>query len=107
MKRTKYQEISAAREILQLPQVATMAEIKASYRRLLTEWHPDKGGKDPVKCAEMTRRIISAYETLLDYCRHYRYAFSEEAVKRHQSPEEWWFERFGNDPLWGNGSKQN
>ncbi len=107
MNPTKYQEINAAREILQLPETATMTEIKAGYRRLLTEWHPDKGGKDPEKCAEMTRRIISAYETLLDYCRHYRYAFSEEAVKRHQSPEEWWFERFGNDPLWGNGSKQN
>jgi hypothetical protein len=55
----------------------------------------------------MTRRIISAYETLLDYCRHYRYDFSEEVVKRHQSPEEWWFERFGDDPLWGSGAKHH
>lgn len=107
MKRDTVQEINAARETLQLSETATMAEIKASYRRLLAEWHPDKGGEDREKCAEMTRRVISAYDTLLDYCQHYRYSFSRETVKRHQSPEEWWFERFGNDPLWGNGSKHN
>lgn len=107
MKHTKYQEINAAREILQLPQVATMDEIKAHYRRLLTQWQPDKSREDTERCAEMTRRIISAYQAVLNYCQQYRYSFSEETVKQHQSPEDWWFERFGDDPLWGSGTKPN
>jgi hypothetical protein len=54
----------------------------------------------------MTRKIISAYKMIMDYCQHYQYSFSEEAVRRHLSPEDRWFEQFGNDPLWGNGMKR-
>jgi hypothetical protein len=41
----------------------------------------------------------------MEYCAQYQYSFSEETVKRHRSPEQWWAERFGDDPLWGNGAK--
>jgi hypothetical protein len=53
----------------------------------------------------MTRKIISAYQMIMDYCVHYQYSFSEDTVKKYQSPEDWWFERFGEDPLWGKSSK--
>jgi DnaJ-class molecular chaperone len=96
----KYQEITAARKVLELPETATLASIKSTYKRMLARWHPDKCEKKKDERAEMTRKIISAYKTILDYCLHYQYSFSEETVKRHQSPEEWWFERFGGDPLW-------
>lgn len=99
----KFDEISAARKILDLPERATMGTIKSSYRKMLAKWHPDKCKEDKENCAEMTRKIISAYETIMDYCVHYQYSFSEDTVKKHQSPEEWWFERFGDDPLWGPG----
>jgi len=99
----KYNEISAARRFLDLPEMVTMASIKSSYRGLLTKWHPDKSEENRDECAEMTRKIISAYQTIMDYCLHYQYCFSEDAVKRHRSPEEWWFERFGGDALWGKG----
>ncbi len=98
----KYQKISEARKLLELPETATEDSIKSNFKRLMTRWHPDKCQEDPEICHEMTRKIISAYKTILDYCRHYQYSFSEEAVKRHLSPEQWWFERFGDDPLWGN-----
>jgi hypothetical protein len=39
----------------------------------------------------------------MEYCDSYAYSFSEEAVRRHLSPEEWWADRFGQDPLWGKG----
>ncbi|MBN2060090.1 MAG: DnaJ domain-containing protein [Deltaproteobacteria bacterium] len=39
---SKFDEISKARKILELPEMATMAEIKSNYRRLLAKWHPDK-----------------------------------------------------------------
>lgn len=102
----KYDKIFSARKILELPESATMESIKASYRRLLARWHPDtcEGNKDV--CAEMTRNIISAYQTIMEYCLQYQYSFSEDTVRRHRSPEEWWFERFGDDPLWGNGMKK-
>ena len=98
---SKYEEISAARKILQLPETATLAVIKSSYRRLLAMWHPDKCKENQDVCAEMTRQIIAAYETIMDYCLQYQYSFSEDTVKKHRSPEDWWFERFGEDPLWG------
>lgn len=102
---SKYQRISEARKVLELPEAATMEEIKARYRRLLTKWHPDKNTEDQDTCTEMTRKIITAYQTIMDYCLRYRYSFSEETVRRHRSPEEWWLERFGDDPIWGSGKK--
>ncbi|HDP26354.1 MAG TPA: J domain-containing protein [Deltaproteobacteria bacterium] len=98
----RYQEIDAARTILELPESATMKEIKASYRRLIRRWHPDRCGDNADQCVEMTRKLIAAYETILTYCKHYRYAFAEEEVKKYGSGEDWWMDRFGNDPLWGN-----
>jgi DnaJ-class molecular chaperone len=100
-----YQKITAARLVLELPETATADLIKKNYRRLLAEWHPDKYPERGEICNEMTRKIIAAYALLMEYCQHYQYSFSEESVKRHQSSEEWWFERFGVDPLWGDGRK--
>jgi DnaJ-class molecular chaperone len=101
----KYHEITAARKLLELSETASTAEIKANYRRLLAEWHPDKCIDEKGKCTEKTREIIVAYKIILDYCQHYQYSFSEETVKRHLSPEQWWVDRFGDDPLWGKGNK--
>ncbi len=106
MEMDKYNKIFNARRILNLPERATGASIKLNYRALLDRWHPDKCKEDKEKCAEMTRKIISAYQTIMDYCENYQYSFGEEAVKRQLSPEEFWVERFGDDPLWGSGGKR-
>ena len=98
----KYEEISTARKILELPETATMASIKSNYRKMLAKWHPDRCEENQDECTEMTRKIISAYKTLMDYCLQYQYSFSEDTVKRHRSPEEWWMERFGNAAQWVN-----
>ena len=84
----KYQEITIARKLLELSETASMAEIKANYRRLLTEWHPDTCVDKKEKCTKQTREIIAAYKIILDYCTYYQYSFSEETVKRHLSPEQ-------------------
>jgi DnaJ-class molecular chaperone len=97
----RFEEIDAARRLLGLPERATLGEIKAHYRRLVTEWHPDRSRKPVEECTEMTARIAAAYRTLVDYCSHYRYSFSKEEVGNHLSEQEWWFERFGKDPMWG------
>ena len=105
LKMNKFKEITAARKLLELPETASMLKIKANFRRLLAEWHPDKCLENKKKCTEMTRRIISAHKKIMNYCEHYQYSFSKETVKRHLSPEEWWFDRFGDYPLWGKGNK--
>jgi len=97
----KHQKIYEARKLLELPERATMDEIKAGYRTLIKKWHPDKCNAPNKKCVEMSDSIINAYKIILDYCNHYKYSFSKEEVKNYLSDEEWWFERFGNDPLWG------
>jgi DnaJ-class molecular chaperone len=96
----KYKEITTARKLLELPETASIKEIKANYRRLLAKWHPDKCTGNKGKCTKMTREIISAYKTILDYCQYYQYSFSKETIKRHLPPEQWWIDRFGDDPLW-------
>lgn len=100
---SKYQEITEARKILELPEKATLEMIKSNYRRFLSKWHPDKCSEDPETCKEMTHKIVSAYEIIMDYCNKYEYSFSEETVKSHRSPCQWWLETFGNDPLWTDG----
>lgn len=54
--------------ILGVPVGASPAEIRAAFRRLARQWHPDKrGGEDAVQLAEATRRLaelVTAYESL-------------------------------------------
>ncbi|MGR0481378.1 MAG: J domain-containing protein [Candidatus Electronema sp. V4] len=64
-------KIDEAKELLRLPEQATMAEIKTSYRQLLRQWHPDISGGDPAECNEMTRQITVAYKVILLYCSQY------------------------------------
>ncbi|MBW1841001.1 MAG: J domain-containing protein [Deltaproteobacteria bacterium] len=100
-----YQKINEARTLLELPEKATMEEIKSNYRDLIQKWHPDRCKKSKEKCTEMTTRIIAAYEVICDYCRHYRFSFSQKEVKNYLSDEEWWLDRFGQSSLWGEGEK--
>ena len=101
----KYQDIIEAKELLNLPERASLEEIKSSYRKLQSQWHPDKCNENKDKCTEMTRKIIAAHKTIIDYCNQYKYSFAEEEIKKYLSKEDWWFERFGDDPFWGNIKK--
>jgi DnaJ-class molecular chaperone len=96
----KVNEVLAARDLLELPERATLKEIKAGYRRLLRQWHPDTCDGDQHHCAEMTRKVVAAYASLVEYCGEYQYNLSEEEVGRYSTGEEWWFARFGNQPVW-------
>ena len=97
----KYEQVNAARIMLDLPERATMEEIKSSYRTLIRKWHPDKCEEDVEQCREMTTNIITAYRILNEYCSNYKFSFSKEEVSKYLSAEEWWFERFGKNPFLG------
>jgi len=97
----KYQIISEARTILELPESATMEQIKANYRRLIKKWHPDSCSYKYEVCEEMSRKITDAYRIIIDYCSNYIYSFKKEEVDKYLSEEEWLHRRYGNDPIWG------
>lgn len=100
-----YRELAEAKELLELPDRASMEEIRSSYKRLLKRWHPDTCTENREGCADMTRRIVAAYRIIAAYCATYEYSFEEDELRRHLSTEEWWMDRFGQDPLWGGGKK--
>ena len=101
-----YRKINEARILLELPEKATMGEIKTSYRSLIRKWHLDRCKKAKEECTEMTTKIIAAYRTIYEYCNHYKFSFSREEIRNYISDQEWWFERFGSGPLWWDKKKE-
>jgi DnaJ-class molecular chaperone len=101
----KYQQITEARRVLELSEQATMEQIKSNYRHLIRKWHPDRCNENSKKCKEMTTKIIAAYRIINDYCKNYKFSFSEQEVRNYLSAEEWWFERFGMNSLYSDEQK--
>lgn len=101
-KEDRYEELREARDVLGIGEEATMDEIKEQFHRLIHRAHPDKSGTTgDTAGGDEARRIIEAYEKIRGYCREYRISFSRESVKRYQSDNELWWDRFGNDFMWG------
>jgi DnaJ-class molecular chaperone len=96
-----YKELTEARKFLDLPQEASLKEIKSKYRELLKKWHPDRCKENEEECQEMTRRIAAAYKLISTYIDRYKFSFKEEEVEKRLPPEELLREQFGNDHLWG------
>ena len=103
MELLKYTDILEAKDVLGLPEHASMDDIKARYRTLITRWHPDTCQEDRAQCEEMTKKLNAAYTIIRMYCEQYRYSFARADIENYMSPEEWWRDKFGNDPLWGKG----
>ena len=84
-----FKDIDKARRILRLDEEATLYEINNSYRRLASEYHPDRC-KDEKKeeCEELFKEINHAKDILLSYCTSYRYSFAEKDVKRYTMDKE-------------------
>ena len=97
----QFEKITAARMLLEIPEQATLAKIRTSYRKVIKRWHPDKCGKENTDTyKKMTTQIIEAYTIISSYCDQYHISFTQEKVDNNTSQEDWWLERFGNDPLW-------
>ena len=94
-----YQKISEARRVLGIPEQATLTEIKTKYRKLIKKWHPDINRENKDKCDKMTKKIIHSYAIIFGYCKEYKISFSQEEVQKYLTEEEWWHDRFGDDPI--------
>ena len=51
-------------EILQISTGANQTEIKAAFRKLIFEWHPDKNQHRIQEAEEKSKKIIAAYSLL-------------------------------------------
>ncbi|MBF0454998.1 MAG: DnaJ domain-containing protein [Magnetococcales bacterium] len=90
-----YQRLTWAREVLGLGETATGGEIEESAKRLLKQWHPDRVGGHARAHQKFTRQIVEAKAILDGYCAQYRFSFSREESKKYLSPQEWFWQRFG------------
>lgn len=98
---SKYrQRLVAARDLLGLGETASLNDIKKAYRLLCKQHHPDLA--DAGATAVAMTALNDAYRLLLDFCNSYPVPLPPEDLQP-QSDEDWWMERFGNDPLWGKG----
>ena len=89
--------------LLEVPEKASLIEIKKIYKDLLFKWHPDTCAENKEICNKKTRRIHEAYKLILNYCENYPISFTKEELDNN-SPQDaafrFWMERFGDDPLW-------
>lgn len=84
---------------LELPERASIRQIRKKYKELVKHWHPDKRAGKPEECHENTIRVIEAYKMIMEYCENYGIPFHEPD---NETQEEFWKRRFGDDPMWGN-----
>ncbi|KPJ98321.1 MAG: hypothetical protein AMJ60_08680 [Desulfobacterales bacterium SG8_35] len=104
MTRKEWDQIKAAAALLGLREKATLAEIKKAYRRLSKKHHPDVQKKTREKTAQVAmHEITEAYNIILEYCARYQFPL-QPGENEPLEGEDWWFERFGQDHLWGKGS---
>lgn len=72
-----FEFVDRARKTMQLPEEASLFDIKQTYRRLALLHHPDKHGPE-----EEMKRLAQAYEILENYCQNYVYSFKEKDVQK-------------------------
>lgn len=78
-----FNEIEEARKLLGIGETATLKEIKAAYRTLAHRYHPDKyNGAAGEDTEELMKRLNRASKILMDYCKEYKYSFTEEDIAR-------------------------
>ncbi len=110
MNEKEWQAIEKARELFKLGDRATMGEIKRAYHRMCKKYHPDSAtNSEIVEVNEENERIMYqltlSHELLMRYTREYRFPLTPGKGDVYDA-EDWWMDRFGQDPLWGKGKKQ-
>jgi hypothetical protein len=109
MNEKEWQAIEQARELFHLDERATRGEMKRAYHRLCKKYHPDTGNNDPEpdreKNSEIMYRLTEAHELLMRYTEEYRFPLSPGDGDIYDA-EDWWMDRFGQDPLWGKSRRK-
>ncbi|HOK40176.1 MAG TPA: J domain-containing protein [bacterium] len=95
MKTNIHNKLLEAIKILELENPVSYNDVKHQYKKLLKKYHPDKCQKNKKECEQKTREIIEATKILLSYIENYKVYFNSQEDSLHNSIEEWWFQRFG------------
>lgn len=101
----KWEKIVAAKELLGVANHASQQQIKQAYRRLSKKYHPDMAQEmNDVSAdkAEM-QRLTEAYKILMSHCENFLVPLVPGEDATTPEGEDWWMDRFGQDPLWGPG----
>jgi len=102
----RWKGIEAARKLLGLSERASIREVKRAFRERAKELHPDSAGGGDQIAGEAMRELNQAYRLLLDHCESCKIPLTREEADEPLDGEEWWMDRFGQDPLWGPGNKR-
>ena len=103
-KKNKWEKLAKAKEALQLSETASINQIKHAYRALAKTHHPDRAeSSDGGQAIEM-ETLNRAYRTLIKHCENHPIPLEKQEGQ--VDDEDWWMDRFGNDPLWGRGKKE-
>jgi len=68
-------DIEWARNILSLPPLSSLKELKATYKNLQKEFHPDIIGDN-----DKIRDINRAYNIIKEYIENYRFRFNQDEI---------------------------
>ncbi len=96
----QYQKIVEVKELLQLGDRATLSDIKLAFRLFSKRHHPDIAG-DSDENRAMMQLVTEGYQALLAYCAQYEFPLVLEDNALEVDDEDWWLNRFGQDPVWG------
>ena len=100
MTRKEWEAVDRARNILGLGEQATLADIKKMYHRLSRKHHPDTRDEQLESDQDTMYKLTEAYTLLMRYCDLYRFPLVPPEGHIYDA-EDWWMDRFGQDPLWG------
>lgn len=101
LSKQQWQKIAGAARVLGLEERASLEEIRKAYRRLSKRYHPDLA-EDPETAGRRMHELTEAYRVLLGYGNGYRLPLAPDDNEI-LDDEDWWMNRFGQDPLWGKG----
>ena len=90
-----FEKVDAARRTLELPERASIRQIREKYHELSRVWHPDLNREDPDKAHQVQQRLNEANEVLMEYCSDFVYSFRREDVEAYPTGEDFWWKHFG------------
>ncbi len=99
-------KIEGAKELFGLGDRATLRQIKAGFRELIKKYHPDLAGEGEENRAKI-QEVTEAYQALLSYCESYEFPLIMAESDLEVDDEDWWMNRFGQDPVWGPGQGED
>ena len=88
MQKDIVKNIQDALEVLGLPPLVSLKDIKQRYYLLAKKYHPDIGGDE-----EKMEKINRAYKLLKEYIENYKFSFSEDEILK-QFPTQNYANRF-------------